>query len=174
MIITLSGLSGVGKTRIMNELARAGYERVITYTTRKPRDGEQHGVDYNFVSKDVFNVYKGNEQIWESTEYFGEYYGSPNLDADSNHVIVVDEAGAMRYKQHYGDKCLTVLLTAELHVRKRRLLNRGDDIENIVARISEGELSGDKFDLTIDATWDTPVEICEQIKQCVARVVAEV
>ena len=56
MLVILSGVSGAGKDTVKKELMNK-MEDVITlpsYTSREPRDGEQEGVEYHFISKDEF------------------------------------------------------------------------------------------------------------------------
>ena len=53
MIIVLLGASGSGKSTIEQELAtHHGFKKIVSYTTRKPRDGEENGKDYWFTDND--------------------------------------------------------------------------------------------------------------------------
>ena len=52
--IVLIGASGSGKSTIENELNNNGFRKIVSYTTREPRDGEKNGKDYWFVTKDTF------------------------------------------------------------------------------------------------------------------------
>ena len=55
MIIALLGASGSGKSEIEKILSsKYGYKKIVSYTTRKPRDGEVYGKDYYFVSNEQF------------------------------------------------------------------------------------------------------------------------
>ena len=55
MIIVLIGASGSGKSSIEKILAdNYGYEKITSYTTRSPRNGETNGVDYNFIDNKTF------------------------------------------------------------------------------------------------------------------------
>ena len=67
MIIALLGASGSGKSEIEKILSsKYGYKKIVSYTTRKPRNGEVYGKDYYFIS---------NEQFITSLTYdvFAEY-----------------------------------------------------------------------------------------------------
>ena len=56
MIIVLLGASGSGKSTLEHELAtHHGFEKIISYTTRQPRESEENGKDYYFVDNDTFN-----------------------------------------------------------------------------------------------------------------------
>ena len=62
-IIILIGESAVGKDTLCTYLVdNNGYERIVTYTTRPPRDNEIDGVDYNFVSQEDFQEMIDNKQ----------------------------------------------------------------------------------------------------------------
>lgn len=55
MLLLLGGPSGSGKTTVANILQeKHGFSRLVTVTTRPPREGEKNGVDYYFVSIDEF------------------------------------------------------------------------------------------------------------------------
>ena len=69
-MIVLTGKSCSGKDTIGKELEKLGIHKVITYTTRPPRDNEVDGVDYHFVSTDNFKnlVKQGFFAEWRDYE----------------------------------------------------------------------------------------------------------
>ena len=79
-IITISAPSGTGKTT----LCKAVQEKFndikwsISVTTRKKRRNEVNGVDYDFVTKDVFNDLLKNKKFAEWEMVHGNYYGTLN------------------------------------------------------------------------------------------------
>jgi len=77
-ILVLSGPSGAGKSTIINAASDeiGEYYFSISTTTRVPRVGEAHGVDYFFVSKESFeeDIKAGN--FLEYAEVHGNYYGT--------------------------------------------------------------------------------------------------
>ena len=68
------GQSGSGKTSLA-EKAFAPEQKVISYTTRPPREGEEHGRDYYFVSKKKFKQMVNDDQFAEYDVYDEEFYG---------------------------------------------------------------------------------------------------
>ena len=59
-LFVISAPSAAGKTTIINRLISlldGSLTRVITCTTRKPREGEVHSVDYNFLSMDRYKKF---------------------------------------------------------------------------------------------------------------------
>ena len=77
-ILVLSGPSGAGKSTIINaaEDEIGEYYFSISTTTRAPREGEQHGREYFFVSKEEFeeDIKAGN--FLEYAKVHGNYYGT--------------------------------------------------------------------------------------------------
>lgn len=76
--IVLSGPSGVGKgTIVANLLASLPIHYSISMTTRSPREGEQNGVNYYFVTKDEFEKQIKQGNLLEYATYNNNYYGTP-------------------------------------------------------------------------------------------------
>ncbi|MDN6518964.1 MAG: guanylate kinase [Enterococcus sp.] len=68
------GPSGSGKTSLA-EKAFTAEQKIISYTTRAPRDGEEHGRDYYFISKKEFKQMVNNDKFAEYDVYDEEFYG---------------------------------------------------------------------------------------------------
>jgi len=62
--------------QIQSQIRTAIYDLTIPLTTRAPRDGEVHGKDYNFVSKEEFMAYVQAESMLEYGESNGTWYGT--------------------------------------------------------------------------------------------------
>lgn len=126
MIITISGESGSGKTTVASLLSLSGFERIVTYTSRSPRHGERDAVDYMFKTRTQIEALYASGILWEISEFCGNLYGSPLVDAKNNYCIIVEEIGALAYKAKYQSGCLGVLLTADKSTISRHLEKRGD------------------------------------------------
>src|SRR5947208_6210337 len=78
-LIVISAPSGAGKTTITKRILDAHRDKLtfsISATTRLPRDGEEHGVDYYFLTKDEFLFRIKQNELIEYEEIFGNYYGT--------------------------------------------------------------------------------------------------
>ena len=54
-MLVIVGESASGKSTTEKCLcALYGYKKIVSYTTRLPRDGEEDGVDYHFISMEDF------------------------------------------------------------------------------------------------------------------------
>src|SRR5690625_4698510 len=79
LLIVLSGPSGVGKgtvcTALRSQMPDLTYS--VSATTRKPRAGEQEGVNYFFKTREQFEQMIEQNKLLEWAEYVGNYYGTP-------------------------------------------------------------------------------------------------
>jgi guanylate kinase len=119
-IFVITGPSGVGKTSIAYALLgrRPNLKKVVTCTTRRPRDGERDGVDYHFLDADAFKRLIGENGLFEHAFHYGNHYGSRRADVDAllaggNDVLfVVDVVGAAAIKRDHPE-AVTVFVGAE-------------------------------------------------------------
>lgn len=146
MIIVLLGASGSGKSTIENELAtHYGFEKIISYTTRQPRDGEINGKDYFFTENNTFASMINTGVLAEYDEYsHGRLYGTLKSDyADGNKVVVLTPNGLRQLKQNCPiENIFTVLVNANLGTRVKRYIDRCgvdkfnfDDKNEIASRV---------------------------------------
>ena len=80
ILIVVSGFSGAGKGTLMKELLKqypGQYTLSISATTRQPRDGEEDGREYFFITKEEFEKMIAQEQLIEYARYVNNYYGTP-------------------------------------------------------------------------------------------------
>lgn len=146
MIIVLLGASGSGKSTIENELAtHHGFEKIILYTTRQPRNGEMNGSEYYFTNNKTFNEMLKDELFAEYDEYSQQrLYGSLKSDyVGGNKVAVLTPNGLRQIKKNCpNSEIYSVLINANLGTRIKRYIDRCgvdkfdfDDKNEIAARV---------------------------------------
>lgn len=142
LLLVLSGPSGSGKDTVIAELMKLGLDMVqsISMTTRAPRDGEKHGVDYLFVDKDYFTDSIENKKMLEYAQYGVNFYGTPKEPVDNwlseGKIVIlkIDVQGCESIKNIYPD-ALTVFITPpSMTVLEKRLRRRGTETDEDVER----------------------------------------
>ncbi|MGL4453213.1 MAG: hypothetical protein ACRCTZ_18785 [Sarcina sp.] len=140
MIFVLIGKSGAGKDTIMREMMNKNNSLLnpVSYTSRPMRENEVNGVDYNFVSKEIFIKMINNGKLLEyreyNTEFNGEavtwYYGLPfdAFEKGKNYIAVLDFIGAKKLQDNMDDVHI-IYIDATEDVRFERALLR-DNIED--------------------------------------------
>ena len=143
MAIIIFGKTASGKSRIVDELVKQGYKKIVTTTTRPARKGEIDGVDYNFISEEEF------EQLI-NTRYFAEwkkydtvegvwYYGS-HLDeisrVDNKSIVILTPDGYRDIKDELDDH-IAIYIYANNKTIRSRLSKRGDKKEEADRRIKQ-------------------------------------
>ena len=146
MIIVLLGASGSGKSTLEHELATYhGFEKIISYTTRQPRNNEENGKDYWFIDNDTFRDIMNRDLFAEHDEYSqNRLYGTLKSDyVDGNKVVVLTPNGLRQLKKNCpNEDILTVLVEASLGTRVKRYIDRCgvdkfnfDDKNEIASRV---------------------------------------
>lgn len=74
-VLAISGPTCAGKTVVEKALHSLGYAKMISHTTREPRAGEVHGVDYHFVSEAEFSDLKETRRFIETIGFGAARYG---------------------------------------------------------------------------------------------------
>lgn len=162
-VIILSGPSGVGKNTLgdflLQQFPALSYS--VSATSRAIRKGETDGVDYHFLSNDVFEDKIKNDELLEWQEvYDGMYYGTLKSELDRINAInkfpllVVDVFGAINVMKNLKFKPLSIFIQApSLEILEQRLRNRGADTEEkIQKRLEKASVEmneSSQFDLTI-------------------------
>lgn len=154
-MLILVGESASGKSSIEKYLCECfGYNKLISYTTRSPRENEQDGVDYHFVSEEKFNELKSQSFFAEVGCYNGWYYGSAIEDCTNDKVAVLTPHGLRQLKKNTNLNIFTVYINVSRRDRLIKILQRGDNIEEAIRRnISDvGQFDGiqDEVDVVID------------------------
>jgi len=156
----VAGPSGVGKGTIVKTLVKRREDVVesVSCTTRAPREGEKHGREYFFLTKEEFEKRIEENDFLEYDEHFGNFYGTPKSFVKEtlktkSVILEIDVVGGLNAKKEIPQTVLVMIAPPSIEELKRRLIGRGteskEEIENRLARL-EYELSQkDKYDYVI-------------------------
>lgn len=169
-IVCLMGKSGCGKSTIEAQLNKIGYNRIISYTSRKPRGSEKNGVEYHFVTKEEFEGLIKKNILMEYAIYNGNYYGAPKPIGSINNVIVVERHGYEKIKELYGSQAIGVYISIDDEELNTRIKNRNDTSElEAHNRHKEDEKLfvniEDIADIVIDARLEPDVAVMKILSQ---------
>ena len=142
LLIIISGFSGTGKGTAIKKLLELypnDYCLSISATTRNPREGEVHGREYFFKTKEDFEEMIMKQELIEYTQYVDNYYGTPKeyvedqMDAGHNIILEIEIDGALNVKKLYPDAVLIFLLPPSIKELEKRLRERGTESEDVIA-----------------------------------------
>jgi len=140
-ILLLSGPSGCGKSSLLKNLYKNidNYYFSISTTTRSPRDGEQHGKEYYFVTKEEFEEDIKKDNFLEWAKVHDNYYGTslkPIVKALEESKLVIfdiDVQGFKIVKEKLDYLTTSVFITtATLNELESRLINRATDSKETI------------------------------------------
>jgi guanylate kinase len=104
-LVVISGPSGVGKSTVCEEIMKKPrFERVVTFTTRPPRAGEDKTRDYHFVSRAEFEAGLEKGIFLEHATVHDNLYGTPrkaveeSLRAGNFVLLNIDVKGAAQLR----------------------------------------------------------------------------
>lgn len=133
IVVTITGPSASGKSVLERMLVERGFGKVVSHTTRAPREGERDGVDYFFVSPEEFHKWEQGFQFVETTNFGGNYYGASLgqfqkvFDQGKPVVIVVEPNGRDQIKQAGADlgwRVIPVYVESPMSVCIDRIIDR--------------------------------------------------
>ena len=141
------GQMATGKTTLFKQLQESElkdvYEFFIESTTRPMREGEQNGIEYNFLTDEEFGEKESSGELVCVTKFdtaFGEWkYGIPKEFFDSTSLaIIITNPKAIKMMQDEairGDNAIyTIGLVCDVQTQLQRLKCRKDDYDETVRR----------------------------------------
>jgi guanylate kinase len=142
LLFIVSAPSGTGKTtlieRAVQEVPNLHMSR--SYTSRKARDGEQDGVDYNFISRERFDAMVRDGAFLEWADVFGNCYGTSAADTEAllagghDVVLVIDVQGARQVRSRGLAAVSIFVLPPSAPILEQRLRGRSKDSEEQIRR----------------------------------------
>ena len=141
-LFIVSAPSGTGKTTLVERLVQCVPDLRVSrsYTSRPARVGEQDGVDYNFITRERFDVMVREGQFLEWADVFGNYYGTSVADTEAmlargeDVVLVIDVQGARQVRSRGIETIDIFVLPPSAAVLGQRLRGRRKDSEEQIRR----------------------------------------
>ena len=171
-LLVISGPSGVGKGTICKRIAEdLDVDVSVSMTTRKPRDGEEEGVSYYFVTHDEFQAEIARDGLLEYAQRYENYYGTPkariieDLESGRDVILEIEMEGALKAKKAVPGAVLIFILPPSLAELRRRLEGRGTETKEAI----EMRLSDTVGEIEYITGYDYAV-VNDNIEQAVADV----
>jgi guanylate kinase len=147
-VFVITGPSGVGKGTLISRLLDRvpDLELSVSATTRQPREGEEDGRDYHFLTREEFDRRIEAEDFLEFATYSGNRYGTlrsevrRRLEAGRSVVLEIEVQGARQVRAAMRESIQVFIAPPDPAVLRERLLSRGtDSAEAIDARLQVAE-----------------------------------
>lgn len=131
-LIVISGFSGAGKGTVIRRMMQEheGYALSVSMTTRKPREGETDGVEYHFVSNEVFEDLVSRDGLLEHAGFVDNYYGTPRAFVEENRragrdvLLEIEVQGAMQIREKFPETMLIFVTPPTAVELRNRLFGR--------------------------------------------------
>lgn len=142
ILFIISAPSGTGKTTLCKQLTAnlPGLWHSVSYTTRKPRPGEEHGREYYFIEEQTFQEMIARNEFVEWARVYGHLYGTPwkslteKIDQGVDVLLEIDVQGAMQVKKRFEDSVSIFILPPSMTVLRSRLQTRASDSPEEIQR----------------------------------------
>lgn len=139
-VIVISGPSGVGKGTVVQELLSNNDDCTLSVsaTTRAPREGEVHGVNYFFITKEEFQSRIKNNAMLEYAQYCDNYYGTPrdyvqqSIENGKNIILEIEVQGALNVKSTMPEAVTVFVMPPSMIELEKRLRGRGTEEEEVI------------------------------------------
>ncbi len=146
ILYIISAHSGAGKTTLCKQIVASvsGLWHSVSFTTRKPRPGEEHGREYFFIEEKLFHDMVARNEFLEYAHVYSNWYGTPRnplmekMAQGLDVLLENDVQGALQMKKKVGDAVYIFILPPSMDILRARLQGRGSDSqEEIVRRLQK-------------------------------------
>jgi guanylate kinase len=141
-VFVITGPSGVGKGTLIKQLLGRvpSLALSVSATTRQPREGEEDGIDYHFLTEAQFQERRDAGDFLEFATYSGNHYGTLNseldrcLDKGRSVVLEIEVQGATQVRAARSDSIQIFIAPPDPAVLRERLRGRGTDSPEAIDR----------------------------------------
>ncbi len=142
VIFVISAPSGAGKTSLCKELIDffPSLRHSVSYTTRPMRPGERPGIDYHFVTDEVFRAMVAGDEFVEWAEVHGNRYGTAAVSLEAARddgvdiLLEIDCQGAAQLRRNLSQAVFIFILPPSFGELRRRLEGRNTDSPEVIER----------------------------------------
>lgn len=173
-LVVISGASGVGKGTVLKRMMelRPDLSFSVSATTRAPRDGEEEGKHYYFVTREKFEQMIREDAFLEYDEHAKNYYGTPKFEVENKRkngsvLLDIEPNGADNVRKSAPDAILIFIMPPSMEELERRLRGRGDTPEDqIVIRLERAKWEMEQ------RFWYDHVVVNDDIDRCADEILA--
>lgn len=141
-LFVISGSSGVGKGTVIKEFLNKHpeFRLSISCTTREKREGEEHGVNYFFLTPEEFKECISKDEFLEWAEFSGNHYGTRKafvegcLKNGENLILEIDTKGALNVKKIMPEAELIFIAPPSIKELEARLRGRHTESEEAIQK----------------------------------------
>ncbi|KAH9386922.1 guanylate kinase [Nematocida major] len=161
-VLVIAGASGSGKSTIVRHILRkySGLFRAsVSYTTRIPREREVNGVDYHFVTQEVFLRKVQAGEFVEHAEYAGNFYGTGkeySCPGEEKVLLLEIEKKGVQSIKSSGMDAVYMYIYAPMSVLHERISQRAiitqDELSRRLMKAKEENMYGStsEFDVLVE------------------------
>ena len=142
-LIIFSAPSGAGKSSLIKEVisrSSGNIQLSISATTRSPRNGEEHGRDYFFISDEEFDELKKQNSFVEHANVYGYQYGTlksfvdEKIKNDINIILDIDVQGFYQIRNSIKNSISIFIIPPSILELEKRLFSRGLDSDEVIKK----------------------------------------
>ncbi|MBE9531364.1 MAG: guanylate kinase, partial [Proteobacteria bacterium] len=141
-LFIVSAPSGAGKTTLCNMAVEhfPTLEHSVSYTTRKPREGEVDGVHYNFIDDATFAEMESAGEFVENALVHGNRYGTSGselrrlLKEGTDIMVEIDVQGAAQLRDKFSEAVFIFIVPPSVDACRERLTSRGKDTDEVILK----------------------------------------
>lgn len=148
-VIVLMGRSGSGKSRLEGKLAEYRpelFHKVISVTTRQPRETEESGSQYFFLSNDAFDKLEQAGKLIQKTWFHDNFYGSAESEymTECPYAVLTATPSSLKTAvpewEKRGINVMYVYFDLSEDLLRRNMARRGDPADKIDERLAADDL----------------------------------